>query len=308
MNIRPETPYDYADIADLHTRAFGRTPEALIVSLLRHRREFDPELSLVAEVDGRVVGHALFLPYTIFLLGQPVGAVNLAPLGINPDYQKRGIGAALVEEGHRVARAKGHTVSFLLGHDTYYPRFGYKTGVYGVSSVIIPGDVLPRRGWGESPLKVRAPVDADIPILLDLWRREESGVDFAVLPGDLLLDWVSPDARVDNHVFLRDGEVVGFMHLRETEPTSPRLFLAADHEAAVEMAAYTLSIGTIVTLPLHPYSASAGAFNTQPEAQAWNAAMACSLAPSPFDDYYEQLQTGKRLPGRVIWPVAFDVA
>ncbi|HEY8285015.1 MAG TPA: hypothetical protein VIJ28_11575 [Chloroflexota bacterium] len=63
MTIRPEAAADYAAIADLHARAFGhRTGEALVVALLRHRGSFDPELSLVAEMDGRVVGHVLFSP------------------------------------------------------------------------------------------------------------------------------------------------------------------------------------------------------------------------------------------------------
>jgi predicted N-acetyltransferase YhbS len=53
MNIRPETPHDYAAIAGVNLRAFGeRAAEALIVALHRHRAAFDPELSLVAEEGG----------------------------------------------------------------------------------------------------------------------------------------------------------------------------------------------------------------------------------------------------------------
>jgi putative acetyltransferase len=54
MIIRPERVTDYPEIGNLHMRAFG------IVALLRHRRTFDPELSLVAEINGRLVGHVLF--------------------------------------------------------------------------------------------------------------------------------------------------------------------------------------------------------------------------------------------------------
>jgi len=310
MNIRPETPRDYAAIADLHVRAFGgRTEEALIVTLLRQRREYDPELSLVAEVDGRVVGHALFSPYNIRLLGQAVQAVNLAPIGVDPNAQKHGIGGALIEEGHRIARDKGYTLSFLLGHDTYYPRFGYKTGVYGIASADIPNRDLPRRGWaGEQPLKGRDPVATDILALRDLWLREEGHIDFAIAPGDSLLDWISPNPNMDEAVYLRDGEIVGFSRVLSTEPGSPRMFLAADKETAIEMAAYLIMVGKSITLPLHPYSRSAAAFDVKPQVTPWNAAMACSLAPGPFDDYYAQLQAGTRLPGRVIWPVAFDLA
>ena len=61
--IRPEQPTDYAAIAAVHVRAFeNRASEALIVALHRHRAAFDPDLSLVAEEDGQVVGHVLFSP------------------------------------------------------------------------------------------------------------------------------------------------------------------------------------------------------------------------------------------------------
>lgn len=77
MRIRPETPADYAAIAALHVRAFGdRTGEGLVVALHRQRAAFDPELSLVAEKDGRVTGHVLFSPRHLGLLGQEVRAVN----------------------------------------------------------------------------------------------------------------------------------------------------------------------------------------------------------------------------------------
>jgi len=86
MIIRPETVADYAGIADVQVRAFGHRPgEALIVALHRQRGAFDPELSLVAEVDGRVVGHVLFSPHQMRLLGQTIPVVNLAPIAIDPE-------------------------------------------------------------------------------------------------------------------------------------------------------------------------------------------------------------------------------
>src|SRR5436305_1608071 len=66
--IRPETSADYADIAATTARAFEhRSAEAVIVALLRQRRAYDPELALVAVLDGRVVGHVMFSAHTIRL-------------------------------------------------------------------------------------------------------------------------------------------------------------------------------------------------------------------------------------------------
>ncbi len=64
MIIRSENVTDYAAIGALHARAFGNRPaEPSIVALLRQRRAFDPEFSLVAEINGRAVGHVLFSAY-----------------------------------------------------------------------------------------------------------------------------------------------------------------------------------------------------------------------------------------------------
>jgi putative acetyltransferase len=100
MAIRPETPHDYSAIAGLHERAFGdRAANAMIVALHRHRAAFDPDLSLVAEEGGQVVGHVLLSPRDIRLLGETVCAVNLAPIAIDPSHQRRGIGGRLLDAG-----------------------------------------------------------------------------------------------------------------------------------------------------------------------------------------------------------------
>lgn len=308
MNIRPETVQDYPVITDINIRAFGeRYAEALVVTLLRHRARFDPELSLVAEVDGKVVGHVLFSPHRIRLLGQDVQAVNLAPLAVDVPYQKTGIGKALIAEGHRVALSKDYPLSFLLGHPPYYPRFGYRTGVYGASLVNVPTDDLPRKDDLSTHLETRAPLEKDIPVLRDLWLREEGNIDFVVFPGDSLGDWLSPNPMIECRVYLQDEKVVGYTSIKTTEPSSPRLFLAQDDEIARLMAADIGFAVTSITLPLHPYSASATVFKGA-EVQAWDAAMACPLAPSLFDEFYAKLQAGERLPGRAVWPTAFDVA
>jgi putative acetyltransferase len=302
MKIRAETLHDYTAIDDVHIRAFDeRIGVAIIVSLHRQRPVFDPDLSLVAEIDGRVVGHVLFSPHTIRLLGQDIRVVNLSPVGIDPAYQRQGVGGALIRQGHEIARDKGYELSFVLGHPPYYPRFGYITHVYGSSSI----EGVPTV---ETPLEVRKPTEADIPLLIHLWRSEEGEVDFAILPGDRLTDWISPNPLIQAAVYVRGGEIVGYSRVHRDEPFSPRVFLAVDTDAARRMVAMIAGeTRSTVTLPLHPHSASAPAFGT-PRANAWDAGMARTLNPSRFDDFLAQLQHGQRPPGRPVWPVAFDLA
>jgi putative acetyltransferase len=78
----------------------------------------------VAEVDGAVVGHVLLSPVTVG--GARDGDVlGLAPMAVLPAYQRRGVGTALVGAALAAARARGHGAVVVLGHPTYYPRFGF---------------------------------------------------------------------------------------------------------------------------------------------------------------------------------------
>lgn len=307
MNIRPEKVQDYAAIAEVNIRAFDeRLAEALIVTLHRQRPQFDPELSLVAEIDGEIVGHVLFSPQTIRLMGQDVKAVNLAPIAVDPAHQRKGIGAALIQVGHEIAQSKGYVLSFLLGHPTYYPRLGYRTHVYGEASVSVPIQPLPAVGGINANLPTRTPVQKDISVLQQLWRHEENNVDFAIVPGDSLADWLSPSQLIQARVYLHYDRVVGYTRIKTTEPGRPLLFLAQDAHIAQLMAADIGRGLPSITLPIHPYSASASAFSGA-VVKAWDAGMAYPLTPSPFDEFYARLQAGERLAGRPVWPSAFDV-
>lgn len=132
--IRQERSEDYQAVYDLVKAAFATAEHSdgneqdLIVEL-RKSKSFIPELSLVAEKDGKVVGHVMF---TTIKIGDNE-EVALAPLAVHPDYQGNGIGGTLVEEGHRIAKELGYDCSVVLGSDKYYPQFGYeKTVKYGI--------------------------------------------------------------------------------------------------------------------------------------------------------------------------------
>lgn len=127
MILRTEQPEDYQTVYDVVKRAFSSAQssdgnEQDLVNALRKSSAFLPQLSLVAEVDGKVVGHILF---TKVRIGNDVEALALAPLSVLPEYQKQGIGTALIHQGHAVAKELGYHYSIVLGSEDYYPRFGY---------------------------------------------------------------------------------------------------------------------------------------------------------------------------------------
>lgn len=132
--IRQETGRDHERVCEVVRRAFAQAPhsdgnEHELVRTLRASPAFRPELSLVAEADGGVVGYILFTEVSIG------GAVELAlaPLAVLPEHQGLGIGSALVRAGHRAAARLGYRASVVLGSETYYPRFGYRpAGAFGV--------------------------------------------------------------------------------------------------------------------------------------------------------------------------------
>lgn len=127
LKIRPETPGDYETICRVVRKAFENAEhrdgdEHNLVCRLRGSEAYIPELSLVAETGGKIVGSIMFSRLKV---GQTV-QLALAPLAVLPGFQKRGIGAGLINEGHRLARQQGYEFSILLGSPDYYRRFGYE--------------------------------------------------------------------------------------------------------------------------------------------------------------------------------------
>jgi putative acetyltransferase len=124
LTIRDEQSRDRAAVFALEAAAFGRPEEARLVDALRE--SVTPRLSLVAERDGRLVGHAFFSPVSIEgpRPGPPAGA--LGPIGVDPARQKQGIGSALVRAGLARAPALDWCAIFLLGSPDYYARFGFR--------------------------------------------------------------------------------------------------------------------------------------------------------------------------------------
>jgi len=138
--IRPEAADDRAAIRLVNEQAFGRLDEADIVDALRDDPWFVPELSLVAELNGSIVGHALFCEVEISEECRWT-LLSLGPVAVLPELQRRGIGSQLIRAGLARAVELEYYGVVILGHPEYYRRFGFEPT--DDTDIRFPGDVPP---------------------------------------------------------------------------------------------------------------------------------------------------------------------
>jgi putative acetyltransferase len=122
MIIRPEAEKDKTAIQEINQSAFETSAESTLVDILREQA--NPIISLIAVEDEKVVGHIMFSPIT---LGGSVDLkiMGLAPMAVLPEYQRKGIGSALVQTGLDECKSLGFGGVVVLGHVNYYTRFGF---------------------------------------------------------------------------------------------------------------------------------------------------------------------------------------
>jgi putative acetyltransferase len=123
--IRPEIPADIPAIYEVNLQAFGQDGEARLVRALRHDGDYINGLSLVAVHEDKIIGHILFVPVSIESDEAHVPAIALAPLSVCSAYQCLGVGSSLIKEGLQACRQLGHRIVIVVGHPSYYPRFGF---------------------------------------------------------------------------------------------------------------------------------------------------------------------------------------
>lgn len=131
--IRKETHADYNAVTEVIKSAFPFRVELkhefnewVVVERTRDSEYYINDLSLVAELDGVVVGHIMFTPMTIDGDQGSFQSLALAPVSVHSDYQNRGIGKQLVTAGIEEARRLGYPSIIVLGDPKYYTRFGFE--------------------------------------------------------------------------------------------------------------------------------------------------------------------------------------
>ena len=136
VRVRAESPRDVADIHDVTVAAFGNAPhgdrtEQFIVDALRASGQLS--VSLVAEHDGRIIGHVALSPVSIS--DGTAHWYGLGPISVLPEHQGRGVGTRLMERALGDLCELGARGCVVLGDPGYYARFGFRA----VASLALPG-------------------------------------------------------------------------------------------------------------------------------------------------------------------------
>ena len=134
IKIRPEQERDFAVIHNIVRDSFAGAEhcdgnEQDLVERIRLTPDYIPQLSLVAVINEKIVGHLMMSKIKI----GNVTAIALAPLAGNPEYQRQGVGSKLINAVHNIAVEYGYSILVVLGSPDYYSKFGYeKAKDYGV--------------------------------------------------------------------------------------------------------------------------------------------------------------------------------
>jgi len=129
--IRKERLEDFHQIDELITAAFKEDKhsdgtEQLLVKRLRNSDAYRNDLALLYQVQDKILGYILLSEIMVKDHSLSHLGLSLAPDAVLPSHQNLGIGSALIEKAHEVASRLGYTFVVLIGHENYYPRFGYQ--------------------------------------------------------------------------------------------------------------------------------------------------------------------------------------
>lgn len=133
------------DVLQVHDAAFGQPDEGELVTALLRDPTAAPVVSIVAVVDNRIVGHALFTALSLDGSRRPAECSILAPLAVVPVHQGKGIGRALIDRGCSALAARGVQLVFVLGDPRYYTRCGFQPAV--PHALLAPYPIEPETAW-----------------------------------------------------------------------------------------------------------------------------------------------------------------
>lgn len=163
--IRRETKEDYRQVEELTRKAFWNLyvpgcTEHYIAHVIRDHADFIPELDLVAELDGRVIGNIMYTKASLTdEAGTKKPVLTFGPISVLPEYQRKGCGKALIEASFQKATALGYNVVVIFGNPGNYVGRGFKSckkynvclenGIFPVAMLVkeLTPDALDGRKW-----------------------------------------------------------------------------------------------------------------------------------------------------------------
>ena len=300
IRVRSERPGDEEAIDLVNCRAFGEMDEANIVRLMRSNYPaFDRRYSLTAWDGDQLVAHALFSPARLRLMGKTVAALGVGPVAVLPERQRQGIGGQLLQYGHQLGQSDGFVLSFLYGHKSYYPRYGYQS-CFGVAQATIDVAKLPQPTRKFHCVPVRP---SDIPWLVERFAAEWGDVDFAWMWGTSVTEWTGPHVNAVMW-YTELGRRVAYTVARPGRGRC-NLLLADDAAMAKEV------IATVRPTKMEHHPAGWLAKNaldarwSSCEAKPHEAAMACELKEGTLRTYLAALEADRRRPGFCCYPLPF---
>jgi putative acetyltransferase len=142
--VRAEVPEDVRAIDVVNLSAFQGEAEARLVSAIRGSAEFIPDLSLVAELNGRIVGHLLLSKVKLQHGNDGKTVLALGPMSVVPSQSHRGIGSALIQAAIGRAKDMRYVAIIVAGQPDYYGRFEFQpASIWGLTSNLrLPADAL----------------------------------------------------------------------------------------------------------------------------------------------------------------------
>lgn len=298
IQLRGERPGDEGAIDLINSKAFRSMDEANIVRLMRdHSPTYDRRYSVMAWDGDDPVGHVLFNPARLRLMGETVTAVAVGPVAVVPQRQRQGIAGEMLRYGHELAQREGFAFAFLFGHPSYYPRHGY-VPCHGLAKIHIDVDKLPQP---TAAFEHRPVQPADLPWLAARCAAEQWDVDLGwlwaeamglwSLPGTNGVMWWTPDGRRAAYTLAAHKQA--------------RFMLADDPEVAIEV----IAAWKPKTLDQHPNGwlarHVAGCEWASCEVSPSKAGMAIELQPGALEPYMRAVEAGKRPCGATLFPLPF---
>ena len=141
LEIREEREEDFDFIHHLLEVDFPAEGVFDLVGDLRNSPHYIPELSLVAEFEGKIAGYIMYTKMRLELNDKSTEILCLAPLAVSPEYQNMMVGTVLSEYSLNLAQYLGHKIVHVVGHPNYYPRFGFKRALEFDLKFPIPMDI-----------------------------------------------------------------------------------------------------------------------------------------------------------------------